>query len=219
MGKDLQTDMKPWKYEDSVEIGKKLVGMHRKVTLDLVRELFAANQALSASGKRTDLVTSVARLPTWEEYCKSIGINKMTAHRYLSIYLSEEDRLLSEDEIQERKEEAKRQLIEMFKSIQGHVGDINWRPEGWTPSLEIKYQEWLRCQRLLKLMPDHAASWEQLGLFAPEYLDAIGQRIQTKTSGMGLVEFNRKCVAAEHIACDKVPIREQMRVCLLDSRS
>ncbi len=232
MAKDLQPNLKPWTYEDSVSVGKKLVGMYRRITLDLVRELFAANQALTAPGSRTDLTSrqNVARLnmptekksgkvvespQTWQQYCQDIGLSVRTAQRYLSIYLPEEDRLLTDEEIQERKEEAKRQLIELFKSIQGHVGDINWRPEGWTPSLELKYQEWLRCQRLISQVPDHTASWEQLGLFAPEYLDAIGQRIQTKTSGMGLIEFNNKCVAAKKIACTKVPVQEQMRICMI----
>ncbi|MDY4611481.1 MAG: hypothetical protein SPD11_12795 [Sphaerochaetaceae bacterium] len=215
MAKDLQPNLKPWKYEESVSVGKKLVSMHRKITLELVRELYAANQALSQQGARSDLVPNDTKLMTFEQYLCAIGLAKKTAYRYLSIYLPEEDRLLTDEEIQERKEEAKRQLIELFKSIQGHVGDINWRPEGWTPSLELKYQEWLRCQRLISQVPDHAASWEQLGLFAPEYLDAIGQRIQTKTSGMGLIEFNNKCVAAKKIACTKVPVQEQMRICMI----
>lgn len=229
MARELQPTMKPWKYEDSVAVGKKLVGLHRKVTLDLVRELYAARQTLAVRGARTDLGEigteflstestsrqNVGRLSPWQQYCHDIGITDRTAQRYLSTYLPEEDRLLTEEEIQERKEEAKSKLIAMFKEVRSHVGNENWRPEGWTPAIELKYQEWLRYQKLLEQEPDHSASWSQLGLFAPEYLDAIGRRIQTKTSGMGLVEFNTKCVAAQKIACDKVPIREQMRVCMI----
>lgn len=227
MAKELQPTTKPWKYEDSVEIGKELVGLHRKVTLDLVRELYAARQALAVPGARTDQPSRMylstestsghlaGGSPTWEQYCEAIGIPSRTARRYLSIYLPEEDRLLTEDEVQARKEEAKAKLLAMFEEVRSHVGDVNWRPEGWTPSLEAKYQEWLRYQKLLEQVPDHSKSWEQLGLFAPEYLDAIGQRIQTRTNGMGLIEFNNKCVAAQKIASAKVPIREQMRVCMI----
>ncbi len=228
MPKEIQPTVKSWKYEDSVAVGKKLVGLRRKVTLDLVRELYAAKEALAQQGARTDkklynFGTNVPRfnknditfLHTFEGYCDDIGITKRTANRHLLTYLPEEDRLLTEEEIQERKEEAKAKLIAMFKEVRSHVGNENWRPEGWTPAIEVKYKEWLRYQKLLEQEPDHSASWSQLGLFAPEYLDAIGRRIQTKTSGMGLVEFNTKCVAAQKIACDKVPIREQMRVCMI----
>ncbi len=229
MPKEIQPTVKPWKYEDSIAVGKKLVGLHRKVTLDLVRELYAARQALAQHGARTDLDKNgekllstestsrqnVGKLSPWQQYCRDIGITDRTAQRYLSTYLPEEDRLLTEEEIQERKEEAKAKLIAMFKEVRSHVGNANWRPEGWTPAVEAKYREWLRYQKLLEQEPDHSASWEQLGLFDSEYLDAIGRRIQTMTSGMGLIEFNNKCVAAQRIACDKVPIREQVRVCMI----
>ena len=56
------------------------------MTQELLTELSTARRILSSPGKRTDLVTYVTRSKTWQEYCEDIGIERMTAHRWLAAF-------------------------------------------------------------------------------------------------------------------------------------
>jgi len=100
---------KPWTYEESVETARPLVAMYKKVSLDLVRELYAAREALSNSGFRTDrtlsnsglgsnsevknLVTNVTRSQTFKDFLNDIGLPKATAYSWLALYSPQEDKL------------------------------------------------------------------------------------------------------------------------------
>ena len=158
MANNLQV-LELWNYEKSVETTKTLVSAYKKVSLDLVRELYAAHEALSNPGYRTDrnripdtsnadLVTNVTRLHTFEEYLSEIGINKMTASRWLALYIPSEDRLLTVEEAKERLEARYQELRQLVVS---HVGNDSWRPEGWVQAFENRYRKELREMKLAQI--------------------------------------------------------------------
>lgn len=75
---------KDWDYEKSVEKVQPLIVKWKNLTLEIATELYIAREKLTDSGRRTDLGTNVPRLPTWEQYCESIGFEKRTANRWLA---------------------------------------------------------------------------------------------------------------------------------------
>ena len=96
--KEIVPATRPWKYEESVEVAKSLVGTAFKCTLDLVRELYAAREALSQSGYRSDIpqkdisknsnnlvqfaqgYTKPIQLHTFQNYLNDIGLSRRTAY-------------------------------------------------------------------------------------------------------------------------------------------
>lgn len=73
-----------WDYGISVASLKPKIDSWKRLTTEIATELFIAREKLSQSGLRTDLGTIVPRLPTWAEYCESIGIEKRTANRWIA---------------------------------------------------------------------------------------------------------------------------------------
>lgn len=65
------------------------------LTNEIARDLYEAREQLSRSGYRSDLVTNVTRLPTWQGYLKEVGLERMTVHRWLDYYEPTEQRLLT----------------------------------------------------------------------------------------------------------------------------
>ena len=74
-----------WDYDSSVAKVKVLVYKWKNVTQEIIDELRIARDNLSDSGRRTDLVANDTRLPTWQDYCKAIGIDRKTVHRWLAL--------------------------------------------------------------------------------------------------------------------------------------
>lgn len=72
-----------WDYETSVNYVKPKIQQWKKLTYEIAYALYVANEVLSAQGRRTDLVTNVTKLPTFEQYCGEIGMTKMTAYRWM----------------------------------------------------------------------------------------------------------------------------------------
>lgn len=136
--------IEPWNYQKSVETAKSLVKSFRKIGLDLVRELYAAHEALSNPGFRSDLSSNEPRLrpQTWEQYCDDIELPLSTAKRWLALYIPEEDRLLT---VEEAKDLLEQRYQELRQLVVEHIGDSSWRPEGWIKAFEARYQKELRA--------------------------------------------------------------------------
>lgn len=77
-----------WNYDESVQKVKTFVYKAKNLNEDILRELYIARDILSKSGCRTDLVANATKLPTWENYCNEIGIDRSTVHRWLKKYLN-----------------------------------------------------------------------------------------------------------------------------------
>jgi len=72
-----------WDYQSSVERIKASIYKWKNLTIEIIQELWIANQILASPGARTDLKPT----QTWESYCKEIGIDKRTVNRWLQTYL------------------------------------------------------------------------------------------------------------------------------------
>lgn len=168
--KEIEPAVKPWKYEESVEVAKSLVGTAFKCTLDLVRELYAAREALSQPGCRLDMIQKYAsksnnnlrqfaggytkpiQLHTFQNYLDDIGLSPRTARYWLSLYSPREDKLYSPEEL-------KQKVLALFQEVRERRKDeYAWEPDGWTPALEAKYRRWLEQTELGEKVTDELAA-------------------------------------------------------------
>ncbi len=215
--------LEPWNYEKSVEAGKALISAFRKVSLDLVRELYVAHEALSCQGYRSDknrildasnadFVPNGTRLQTFEGYCEDIGLSRKTAYNWLALYIPEEDRLLTVEEAKERIEARYQELRQL---VVEHIGDSSWRPEGWIKAFETRYQKELRAAELERIaMADEFDNYidegGQIWLFDQPYLETLAERIGSYNADPRT--YMRLCTTYEKDACRDVDIRKQVSV-------
>lgn len=75
----------------------------------------------------------------FQDFLDEIGLPKRTAYRWLSLYLPEENRLLSSLEAKALKEEKHKELIELYEDNSNEFGS-SWRPDGWNASTEKFYR-------------------------------------------------------------------------------
>ncbi|MBL7006370.1 MAG: hypothetical protein ISR78_04735 [Spirochaetia bacterium] len=99
-----------WDYELSVlRVSEKVkewkvVSLKKSnLTAEICKELHEAREQLDRSGLRTDLNPNGSRL-TWMNYLQDVGLAKSTVNRWLEHFDTVEQRLLSDDELNERKE-------------------------------------------------------------------------------------------------------------------
>ena len=67
-----------WDYDISVQKIKEIFANWKKVTIELIRELWIAHQIFSSPGARTDLKPT----QTWKSYYKEIGIPERTIYNW-----------------------------------------------------------------------------------------------------------------------------------------
>ncbi|AEC02053.1 hypothetical protein [Parasphaerochaeta coccoides] len=208
-GKELATTVKAWDYATAVTTGKNLVTLYNRVTLDLVREIYAAREALAKSGTRTDLTSrqDVARLSPWEQYCEDIGLSLRTAQRWLKFYLPEENRLLTSEELKAIQIEEFEALIKQLKPT-----FPEWRPDGWTAACEQYYREKMKGQKLLDI--SKRKRFEQLDLFDAAYYETLTSRI-TFASADDVVHFAEIQKKIEPVAYPGIPVNKQAHAFLV----
>lgn len=225
MAKELQV-LEPWSYEKSVETSRVLVKAFRKVSLDLVKELHAAREALSNSGFRTDmkaknripdasnadLLPFGSRLHTFKDYLSDIGLSETTAFRWLALYVPEENRLLTPEEMKQRIEA---RYQELKSELVSHIGDPSWRPEGWIKAFEARYQKELRDYKLDVIaqatsFDEYMDEGGQFWLFDQPYLETLSERISSYNTD--LVAYQKLCTRYKKDARQDVDIRKQVSI-------
>src|SRR3990167_2683122 len=77
-----------WNYAGSVKMVKQVIYKWKNITVELVTELWIAREILDARGSNLPNVTNVTNGKTWTRYCKDIGVERMTVHRWLTKYFS-----------------------------------------------------------------------------------------------------------------------------------
>lgn len=206
-----------WDYEKSVLEVRPLVESYRKLTIELIRKLYFAQQALSNQGNRSDLTSSHLRRgsQTFEEYLKAIGLPKPTAYRWLFLYDSENDRLLEPDEARARRDQM---LEQMFREIQAHAKkNPSWRPEEWTAPLERAYQKWLNELKTLNAIEQKG--YEQAELFSREYLRMIARQLQEDPSPEEMLYQEELCVKYEKVVTPLVRVEQQISIARIVEKS
>lgn len=210
MAKELQV-LEPWSYEKSVETSKVLVKAFRKVSLDLVKELYSARRALEPQG-RSAVGQFCPTVKTWEGYCNDIGLSKRTANSWLALYVPDEDRLLTPEEMKQRIEA---RYQELKSELVSHIGDPSWRPEGWIKAFEARYQKELRDYKLDVIaqatsFDEYMDEGGQFWLFDQPYLETLSERISSYNTD--LVAYQKLCTRYKKDARQDVDIRKQVSI-------
>lgn len=121
--------------EQSAELLKGKLQSFNKMTVEIVEELFKARKYYGNQGFRSDLGQDCPKLNTFESYTEYIGLPKRTANSWLERYVPEQNKLLSFEEFQEKKQlqEIKKQSAEeQFRSILMEYRKTGKKLEGWT---------------------------------------------------------------------------------------
>lgn len=206
-----------WDYEKSVLEVKPLVASYRKLTIDLIRKLYFAQQALSSPGYRSDLTSCHdAQGPkSFEGYLLDVGIPKRTAYNWLFLYDVDNDRLLEPDDARARRDQM---LEQMFKEIQTHAKkNPAWRPEGWTAPLERAYQKWLNELKVLNSIEQKG--FEQAEMFSREYLRILAQQMQEDPSPEEMLYQEELCIKYEHVVTPLVRVEQQISIARIVEKS
>lgn len=202
---ELVGNTKPWTYEEAVKVGRELVRQHQKLSLDIVRELYVAREALANSGFRQDLVPNGTRLTSFQSYLEDIGIPKRTAYNWLQLYDQENDRLLTQEEL-------KAKIIMEFESLIKKLDPAypDWRPDGWNNACERYYQSKKHEGHLLKIAErDH---FEQLDLFNEAFLSTITAPIATPEDILHFSEIKKRIAP---IAYPGAPVNRQAHAVMI----
>src|SRR5690554_1189105 len=150
-----------WDYDVSVRKVSEKVKEWKAVTLkrstltdEIAKDLYEAREQLDARGGYRHGVKSNIPSGTfekgWLNYLQDVGLAKSTVHRWLDYYEPTEQRLLTDDEYQQRKQEEKRKQMEHDESVRSRVkerfetGEI---PLSWGEEEEQKYQQRLEQER------------------------------------------------------------------------
>lgn len=224
--KDLVKAMDPWDYEKAIKIVKPMVESHRNLTLKLVKELFAAREALANPGFRSDLtscqmargskqITPITssqndtRFHTFEEFLEAVDLPKRTAYRWLALYDPKEDRLLDMDEFKARKVLEFEGLIKILRNTK-NVGR-DWRPEGWSAECERYYQRLLLEERRLEIIEEDNLE-EEIGIISYNRLKELIRLEDEGPSVEDLMRFKHSMDHYKKYCTPKVEARDQILV-------
>jgi N6-adenosine-specific RNA methylase IME4 len=105
-GKKLSSELILWDYSKSVEKIRPLILRWKNLTIEIVRELYWAREALRTSKKGGRPIKTVTNdTVSWSGYLRDIDLNRMTAHRWLEHYDIENDCLIdSKQQIEDNQE-------------------------------------------------------------------------------------------------------------------
>lgn len=171
-----QTEIDNWDYDQSVKETAKKVAQHRRLSLEIVREVFIANEWFKNNEKLIpDYI--VPNGTSYEQkfnisfstYLDEIGLPRRTAYNWLERFVPEENRLLSPEELKAAKQqkalddwEAQQKRLDQFR-------DTGEKPVGWSAADD---SAWMRDagERALTMVEDPTsdiamhkrANWERL---------------------------------------------------------
>jgi hypothetical protein len=151
----LQTN---WNYETSVQKVSGLVSELKSVTLkkstltdDIVKELYEARKELDSRGRNLPNIPNGTFGKGWLEYLNECGLSKSTVHRWLEHYEPEEQRLLTDEEYQAKKEEKRRAEMSIRDANNSRVSQAiktGSFPSGWNPECQRLYEDRIKEERL-----------------------------------------------------------------------
>lgn len=183
-----QTGIDNWNYDQSVKETAKKVAQHRRLSLEIVREVFIANEWFKWDGTQNlipnaknflDVPNGTSRNVneikresgeiSFSTYLDEIGLPRRTAYNWLERFVPEENRLLSPEELKAAKQqkalddwEAQQKRLDQFR-------DTGEKPVGWSAADD---SAWMRDagERALTMVEDPTsdiamhkrANWERL---------------------------------------------------------
>ena len=168
-----QTEIDSWSYDQSVKETAKKVAQHRRLSLEIVREVFIANEWFKLDknlnlypggwNKKPDVpngtsgnINEIKRESgeiSFSTYLDEIGLPRRTAYNWLERFVPEENRLLSPEELKAAKQqralddwEAQQKRLDQFR-------DTGEKPVGWSAADD---SAWMRDagERALTMVED-----------------------------------------------------------------
>jgi len=131
-----------WDYNESVNKVRPMVINWKNITADIVRELYRARQVLDSRGRNQ----GDQNVPngTFSQYLNDVGLARSTVHRWLERYLPEEDKVLTPEELEERKKIEARAKQNEAVAIQNRISEYRKKgekPADWDNKTEIEYNK------------------------------------------------------------------------------
>lgn len=150
-----QCEIDNWNYDQSVKETAKKVAQHCRLSLEIVREIFIANQWFATKGKeiRSENLLIGPNVPngtigkegvpngtSYEQECNisfstyldAIGLPRRTAYNWLERFVPEENRLLSPEELKAAKQQRAIDDWEAQQKRLGQFRDTGEKPTGWS---------------------------------------------------------------------------------------
>lgn len=183
-----QTEIDNWDYDRSVKETAQKVAQYRRLSLEIVREVFIANEWFRLDKERNLIPGYIHRKESFDvpngtskefesqkpeisfsTYLDEIGLPRRTAYNWLERFVPEENRLLSPEELKAAKQqralddwEAQQKRLDQFR-------DTGEKPVGWSAADD---SAWMRDagERALTMVEDPTsdiamhkrANWERL---------------------------------------------------------
>jgi len=191
-----------WNYEESVRRVSEKVREWKAVSLkkstltnEIARELYEAREQLDARGRNLPNVPNGTYEKGWREYLEEVGLSKSTVHRWLEYYEPNEQRLLTDDEYEQRKREEQRKKMDHEQAIKDKVQDRiqhNSIPSDWNDEAEQAYQEKLRQEQKNKEWRERIKQESEMREKAPSKTDEALKDFEELLSDLNVQAENRK---------------------------
>jgi hypothetical protein len=132
----------------SAEKLKESVLLWKKITVEVVEELYKAQSFYKRQGARLDTSChNGTKFPTFESYLQYISLPKRTAYRWLERYVPEERKLLTPEELVQRQQIETRKKQDQATAIQKRVKEAirtGVKPADWDDKTEKEFQQRLK---------------------------------------------------------------------------
>lgn len=160
----------PFNPDASASILKVKIGSRARLTEEIVSELYKANDFYSNRGHRSDLLTDDSKLRSFKDYLGYVGLYERKAYRWLERYIPEENKLLTYEELTDKKKEEAREKLsaeERDRSIIAEYRKTGQKPAGWTPKHDKAVKD--TDAHLAKIKEDRAKEDAEREQRAKEY--------------------------------------------------
>ena len=142
-----------WDYDESVRVMSVKVKEWKSVSLkkntltdEIVGELYEARKELDSRGNNQYSNVPFGTIQTWRKYLEDIGLAYRTVHRWLEHYEPAEQRLLTDDEYETKKQIEQRKKQDESTAIRKRIWEVKQtgsKPIDWDKKTEKAYQKQL----------------------------------------------------------------------------
>ncbi len=181
--KGLSSEIENWDYNQSVETYSKKLNKWKKLSLEIVREVYIAQQYFTKFGiesrknhlkegnspklSNDNYGKTVAEKDgiSFLSYLKEIGLPYKTAYRWLDRYIPEENRLLEIEEVKAIERQKKEAEEQRRRDMIAEYQLTSIKPEGWDEKTQEMYDTIYQlecCDLESELIQAKRASWAHI---------------------------------------------------------
>jgi len=137
-------DIITWDYAESVKTMKVMVMKWSTLTVEMVAGLYKAREALDGRGNNQYSNVPNGTKLNWSSYLSEVGLARTTVHNWLERYIPEENKLLTPEQLEERKQLETRSQQDKSSAILSKVKQFKTtgtKPKDWDNDSEKEYQK------------------------------------------------------------------------------